>query len=280
MRLIFLLLSPVKVSIAERIIKRILNFYPFDRVLKKTSFYKISLVNISMCFQNNSPKENEQIAYNSFIESIISIYETLYSWSRSEQQIATMLFKQRNRFLLSRNKKALNYSIHNRSIDLLLSFFMLQNTATTLYKPIKYSGIDRYVIKQRTKKNNTVATASISGVKAVLKSHKDGRSVCFAADQVPANGLGQVSHFFNQKCYSSHLVEAISSRKGIATCFTYLTKSDHGYEVVTKNYQQKPLKTNDMNKVFESAIIKNPKEYAWEYKKFRKIPENKNLYKL
>jgi lauroyl/myristoyl acyltransferase len=35
-----------------------------------------------------------------------------------------------------------------------------------------------------------------------------------------------------------------------------------------------------MNKIFEESILIRPEEYSWEYKKFRKIPENKNLYKL
>ena len=33
-----------------------------------------------------------------------------------------------------------------------------------------------------------------------------------------------------------------------------------------------------MNQLFEAEISKNPKEYSWEYKKFRRIEENKDLY--
>ena len=33
-----------------------------------------------------------------------------------------------------------------------------------------------------------------------------------------------------------------------------------------------------MNKLFEAEISENPKEYSWEYKKFRRIEENKDLY--
>ena len=31
-----------------------------------------------------------------------------------------------------------------------------------------------------------------------------------------------------------------------------------------------------MNQLFEAEISKNPKEYSWEYKKFRRIEENKD----
>jgi len=278
MRLLFLLLSFLPIAIAEAIIRKTLNIRIFKSLIKRTSFYKISLANLSNCFRGKSKIDIEDIALKSTIESIISLYETVYSWSRSEACISQLVFKQENRFMLQDKSPKLVYSLHNRSIDLLLSFFTLQNSATILYKTIKNNSLNNYVIKRRSKNNSSVATASIGGVKAVIKSLKANKDVCFASDQVPPHGLGVNSYLFNNICYSSSLVESISSRDNINTCFVYLTKNMFGYVVSCNNLSGQPVTTNLMNKVFEEAIILKPEEYAWEYKKFRRIPENKDWY--
>jgi len=280
MRLLFIALSPFSLRLGEILIKSILVAHPFKFFLKRTSYYQITYINISKCFPENSKAENEILAYKSFIETIFSLYETLYSWSRSELKVSSAMMKQENRFLLRDPSPKLIYSMHNKSIDLLLSFIMLQNQVTTLYKTIKSKALNNYVIKQRSKNNSSVATASIAGVKAVIKSLKTGKDVCFAADQVPADGLGVNSYIFNSICYSSNLVESISSKEGVKTCFVYLTKNEYGYITSYKHLSSHPVSTDSMNKIFEESILIRPEEYSWEYKKFRKIPENKNLYKL
>ena len=280
MRLLFIALSPFSLHLGEILIKSIFAAHPFKFFLKRTSYYQITYINISKCFPENAEAENETLAYKSFIETIFSLYETLYSWSRSEHKISSAMLKQENRFLLRDPSPKLIYSMHNKSIDLLLSFIMLQNQVTTLYKTIKNKALNDYVIKQRSKNNSSVATASIAGVKAVIKSINGGIDVCFAADQVPADGLGVTSSIFNSACYSSNLVESISSRDGTKTCFVYLTKNEYGYITSYKHLSNSKVSTDRMNKIFEESILIRPEEYSWEYKKFRKIPENKSLYKL
>lgn len=280
MRYVFILLSPFRIKVAERIISKIISTYPCNLLLKKTNAYKITKINIFKCFPNNTDADNNALAFESLKNSIISFYETLYTWSRSEIKISKLGFKQENRFMLLEQKATLFYSLHNRSIDLLLSLILLNNSVTTLYKTIKYKKLDAYVKTQRSKNRSTVATASIGGVKAVIKSLKSRKDVCFAADQVPADGFGIQSSFFDSTCYSSNLVESLSAREDIATCLVYLTKNEFGYIVSYDHLSSAHISTDEMNRIYQKIILKNPKEYSWEYKKFRKIKENKSLYSV
>lgn len=280
MRLLFILLSPLGLRAAEKLIKTSFNSLPARFLLERSSYFKITAINISKCFKNNKNQHNKNLAYQSLVESIFSVYETIYSWSRNESKISSLIFKQENRFMLKAKYPKLLYTIHNRSIDMLLSFLMLENQVTTLYKTIKNQRLNKYVIEQRSKNNSSVATASIGGVRAALKSLNSGINVCFGADQVPADGLGVNSYFFKSVCYSSNLVEAISKREGTGTCFVYLTKNDFGYVVAFDHLSSSFVGTDKMNQLFERSICKKPEEYSWEYKKFRKVSENKELYKF
>ena len=278
MRYVFILLSPFRVKFAEKIIDTIISAYPCNFLLKKTNAFKVTKINIFKCFPYNTDADNNVLAFESLKNSIISIYETLYSWSRSEHKISKLAFKQENRFMLLEEKATLFYSLHNRSIDLLLGLILLNNSVTTLYKTIKYKKLDAYVKRQRSKNHSAVATASIGGVKAVIKALKSGTDVCFASDQVPADGFGVESFFFEAACYSSNLVESLSAREDISTCLVYLTKNEFGYIVSYDHLSSAEISTDKMNRIYQKIILKNPKEYSWEYKKFRKIKENKSLY--
>jgi KDO2-lipid IV(A) lauroyltransferase len=107
---------------------------------------------------------------------------------------------------------------------------------------------------------------------------------CMASDQVPADGLGTYSTFFNHECYSFSLAPRLAKKSMKEILMSYISYDKNiGYIMnFTKPHHKiySSIGVDVMNKEMEQVIKKMPAEYSWEYKKFRKLSsEPKDIYK-
>jgi KDO2-lipid IV(A) lauroyltransferase len=116
----------------------------------------------------------------------------------------------------------------------------------------------------------------------MLLDIKSSKSIALASDQVPQRKLGIESYFFGRKCYSTTIVSSLAKKMDNLPIMVYLTKPNKSIYSIVFSKSSAQIKLDDghkyMNQLFEAEISKNPKEYSWEYKKFRRIEENKDLY--
>ena len=254
-------------------------------LIRRTNFYKISKANISTVFTNKSKNEIDKLANESCKETLISFFESLYSWSRGPQKTSFHVNKVVDRYLYTQeivNNPRLCFSFHNRSIDFLLSWLVVQSQSTVMYKPFKLKLFDEFVKKHRSYNNSLPVEASIRGVRQMLIDIKSSKTIALASDQVPQRKLGIESYFFGKKCYSTTIVSSLAKKMNNLPIMVYVTKPNKSIYSIVFVQSSPQIKLDDghkyMNQLFEAEISKNPKEYSWEYKKFRRIEENKGLY--
>ena len=254
-------------------------------LIRKTNFYKISKANITTVFSNKSRDEIEKLTNESCKETLISFFESLYSWGRGAQKTSFHVNKVVDRYLFSQetvNYPRLCFSFHNRSIDFLLSWLIVQSQSTVMYKPFKLKPFDEFVKKHRSYNNSLPVEASIRGVRQMLLDIKSNKTIAVASDQVPQRKLGIESYFFGKKCYSTTIVSSLAKKMNNLPIMVYVTKPNKSIYSIVFTQSSPQIKLDDghkyMNQLFEAEISKNPKEYSWEYKKFRRIEENKDLY--
>ena len=257
-------------------------------MLKALASYRITRKNLSIAFPNLSTQELDLLAKKSYRETLKSIYETLYTWSRSSSKIIYQVKKINNRFLLNPNEQKdglIVFAPHNRSIDFMLRWISTQRANTSLYKKIKLKPINRFVKKFREEGNCKMVETGIGGVKSILKSLESNQMICMASDQVPADGLGTYSTFFGHECYSFALAPRLARKSKKRILMSYLSYEKNIGHVVNFVKPSKEIYNNNgvdvMNVEMENEIKKSPTEYSWEYKKFRKLSkEPKDIYKI
>jgi len=254
-------------------------------LIRRTNFYKISKANITTVFSNKSRDEIEKLTNESCKETLISFFESLYSWGRGAQKTSFHVNKVVDRYLFSQetvNYPRLCFSFHNRSIDFLLSWLIAQSQSTVMYKPFKLKYFDEFVKKHRSHNNSLPVEASIRGVRQMLIDIKSNKTITLASDQVPQRKLGIESYFFGKKCYSTTIVSSLAKKMNNFPIMVYVTKPNKSIYSIVFVQSSHQIKLDNghkyMNQLFEAEISKNPKEYSWEYKKFRRIEENKDLY--
>ena len=258
------------------------------KIFKTSSAYKVTLRNLEMTYKHLDQVELEQLAEESFIETILSGHETIKSWSKPIHISGKNIFRIENNYLLNRYIDEGNgvavIAIHNRSVDMLLKWINTKCETTTLYKKVKIKALDRFVRKQREGKNNNVYETTITGVRKIFQAYKANKTICIAADQVPQEGMGEYIKLFNIDAYTTTLASSLVHKTQKPAVFICLNSFENNKLGVTIKpcrkdiYNESKYKLS-LNKSIESLININPKDYSWEYKRYKKLLSGENPYK-
>ena len=282
MKLLFYLITLIPIDF----IRSAINLYTKLNLYKTSSVYKLTMCNIKICFPDLSDAEKTLLAKESFIETFVSGYETLQSWARPIHISGKKIFRIENNYLISQNanKKGLAIiAIHNRSVDMLLKWINSKTNTTTLYKKVKIKYLDKFVRKQREENNNEVYETNINGVRKIFKAFIDNKVVCLAADQVPKRGMGEYIKFFNTDAYTTTLAASMvykTKKPAVFICMNSFENNRLGITIYPSNesiYNDSEYKLS-INQSIEDLIKINPKDYSWEYKRFRRSPSGIDPY--
>ena len=257
------------------------------KILELLPPFKVTRRNIEIAFPELSNSEAFALSKEGYKETIKSFYETIYTWSRKKEKIINQTTRINNRFLFtsSENKKGLIiFTLHNRSIDFMLRWISSQRQHTSLYKIIKLGPVNKFVKQHREEGGNTMVETGIGGVKSIMLALQNDQMTCMASDQVPADGLGKYSTFFGHECFSFSLAPSLARKTNKPILMTHLTYQEGlGHVINFRKPDNKIYGKNGvdiMNNEMEVEIRKSPKEYSWEYKKFRKLSGHpKDIYK-
>ena len=258
------------------------------KIFKTSSAYKVTLRNLEMTYKHLDKFELEQLAKESLIETILSGHETIKSWSKPIHISGKNIFRIENNYLLNRyiddgNGVAV-IAVHNRSVDMLLKWINTKCETTTLYKKVKIKALDRFVRKQREGKNNNVYETTMIGVRKIFQAYKANKTICIAADQVPQEGMGEYIKLFNIDAYTTTLASSLIYKTQKPAVFICMNSFENNKLGVTIKPPRKDMYNESkhklsLNKSIESLININPKDYSWEYKRYKKLLSGENPYK-
>ncbi|MDA7844568.1 lipid A biosynthesis lauroyl acyltransferase [Gammaproteobacteria bacterium] len=277
MKALFYLISIPSSSSVRSLIK----VYCLFGFYKRSSIFKVTIINIKIAYPLLNDKEQQDLAKESFIESLVSGFETFTSWSRQTHYAHENIFRITDQFLLteniSKNNGLIVAAIHSRSVDMLLKWINVKTNTTTLYKKVKNQKLDSFVRAQREANNNKVFEASISGVRQLFKALISNKVICLAPDQVPQDGMGEYVKLFNRDSYTTTLVPSLAVKTKKPVVFVSLNLN------LNKKLEVNLINSNSdiyndskhqlsMNKDIEKLININAADYSWEYKRFKKPP--------
>ena len=264
------------------------DIYLFFKIFKLFTSYKITKVNLEIAFPEAKMKEIELMSKLSIRESIISGYETIYTWGRRDFDSNNHIFKIKNNFLLNsltkQDQGLIAVAFHNRSVDMLLKWINSQVKTISLYKKIKIKFLSNFVKKDRESGGSKTFETSIGGVREMLKALNKRKTVVFAADQVPKRGFGEYLKFFNKEVYSTTLVQSLATKTGSPVIYFYIKSNPGNFLSVTikrcsNNIYDDSKHKLLLNKDIEMMIKERPVDYSWEYKRFRRNKDiNENPY--
>ena len=276
MKILFTFLSIIPKSFYRLVIKA----YLLTGLYRFTESYKVTLSNIKIVRPFFSEVEVLDASRKSYAESLLSTHETFYSWSRRSSKVNNNILVVKNNYLLQEHIQNQNglvvVAIHNRSIDMLLSWINSQTRTVSLYKKIKLKTLDKYVRKIRENKINKTFETSVAGVREIFKSLKNNEVIAVASDQVPARGNGEYVQHFGKMAYTTTLVPRLACKTHkpvIFCCLNSLDNSNYLSINIEPAHNDLFIQSEcllSMNSTIEKLINNKLSDYSWEYKRFRR----------
>ena len=277
MKVIFYLISLIPKSFIEIVI----DTYIYTKIYKFFNSYKVTKANLKIAYSELNIDDIEKLTKLSIRESLISVYETFYTWGRKHFITCSKIFKVKNNFLLKKKLDEGNgliaVSIHNRSVDMLLRWINSQIATVSLYKKVKNKHLDKFVKRNREHNGALCYETSMHGVRNVFKALNEKKAICFAADQVPKRGMGEYINFFGRDAYSTTLVQSLAVKTKAAVIYMYINSSPTNFLSISIESSSKDIYDDSKHKLLlnndiERIINKRPIDYSWEYKRFRRSP--------
>ena len=171
-----------------------------------------------------------------------------------------------------KNKKGIIFlTPHLGCFEITAQYYAHFHPITVLFKRPKQKWLADIVLSGRRHSNIHLAEANIQGVKQLMQALKKGEAIGILPDQVPHEGQGEWTQFFNTPAYTMTLVSKLaeSSKATVLIGFGHRLLRGRGYEVFIEplGSDHSPQGINDQ---LELLIRKYPTQYLWNYQRFKK----------
>ena len=155
-----------------------------------------------------------------------------------------------------------------------------------MYKPSKNKSMDFFVRAARGRLNTTLVPTDEKGVKAIFKALKAGGVSIILPDHTPHDNGGIFAPFFGISVWSgilaSKLIQKTQCEVIMLSCVS--RGSGQGFKIVAEPVDplvysaDLTISVAAVNKSVENLIRRNPTQYQWVYKRFKKCETLKNVY--
>lgn len=147
-----------------------------------------------------------------------------------------------------------------------------------LYDDRRITSIDEKVKHGRERFGLTLLNISIPNMRQLLSALKNGERIYVLPDQVPTQGSGVIAPFMGQRAVTMTLIHRlVRSTSAKVLCLSCLRKKSR-FEVFIDSVKgdvydsDVEVSTAAMNEAIETALARDPTQYQWQYKRFRRIP--------
>ena len=155
-----------------------------------------------------------------------------------------------------------------------------------MYQPPKIPALDALLRRARSKSDIKMAPTNRKGVAQLLQALQQGELVGILPDQVPLDAGGEFVDFYGEPALTMTLVSKLIQRTGarVFCGFAERLPAGAGFKVIVK--EADPLIYSDklaesvlgLNRSVEQCVNMALAQYQWEYKRFRRRPDNQEFY--
>lgn len=246
--------------------------------------------NLKLCFPEQSERWINDITKRNLIYTAQTALEFTKTWGMSPQYSIEQMteFDNIELFLeaIKSPKGCLVIAPHYGNWEFMNSWVSQHANPVIMYKPSKNKSMDIFVREARTRLSTTLAPTDEKGVKAIFKTLKSGGVSILLPDHTPHDNGGIFAPFFGISVWSGILASKLIQKTKCEVVMLSCTQRSGGLgfkitaEKIDANVYSDDLLTSvsAMNRSVETLIRRDPTQYQWVYKRFKKCETLKNVY--
>lgn len=165
---------------------------------------------------------------------------------------------------------------HLGCFEIIPQFVSTKTPVTVMYRPPKKSALKPLVEGARAREGLSLAPATLSGVRVLLKTLRKGGNIGVLPDQVPQEGEGVWADFFGKPAYTMTLPAKLKQMSDAPIILTYGERLPfgRGYAIKFVAFEEDLGGTPEqqaraINAGMEKLIADCPSQYFWSYNRYK-----------
>ena len=236
---------------------------------------RITVLNIDACFPQLSRRERRELSRASLMETGRLVGEMGFAWYGDANAMARCVRIVEGAELASEPPAGGTLILipHFGNWEI-VNYVLREANVTGLYAPPRIPGLEDEMNRARGRWGTTMVPADLRGLRAVKRALATGRVVAVLPDQTPSPQAGVRAPFFGQEAMTMTLARRLLTEQTRVILST-AQRVPGGFEVrhvrVDDRIRDPDPVTSAaaMNAAIESAVLRDPAQYQWEYNRFR-----------
>jgi len=250
-----------------------------------------SEINIALCFPEMTAAAQRKLLRSSLQETGKTVFETAALWLRDGKRTLRLIREVDGGELvdsaLQDGKGVIFASPHLGAWECAGLYGGHRYNITSLYRPLRISGLEQLVQKARSRLGGNFVTANIRGIRLLYQTLERGNVVGVLPDQEPRAGTGIFAPFFGIPAYSMVFLGRLAAKTGAPVIFSWCERlpMGRGYRL---HFRKAPAAIHSSNLdeavaatnlAVEQCVRECPAQYQWSYRRFRTRPDGEaSLY--
>ena len=246
-------------------------------------------INIQICFPELDKTQQQDLARQSLRETGKTITESGAVWLWPESKVMACIDRVTNKHLLEEavagNKGVIILGPHHGNWEVLGLYLGQCGLAPciSLFQKPDNEALAELMLKARMRGGATLVPTNNRGVSKLMQGLKEGSIAGILPDQVPNEAGGSFAPFFNRPAFTMTLVSRLIQKTGSKALMGYTKRTEKGFEIVFQQPDPRlfsedvDISLTGLNASVENVVANEPKLYQWDYKRFRRQPDDKDL---
>ncbi|TDR55858.1 KDO2-lipid IV(A) lauroyltransferase [Halomonas ventosae] len=245
---------------------------------------RVTRTNLAEVYPCRSAAERQQLARQSLTHSTATMLELGFAWMGDPERVEAAILEVHGRELLdearAEGRGVIVLAPHFGNWEVLNFWLSGHFPFTAMYEPPKLAPLDPIIRQGRERRGARLVPTNPRGVAALLKALKRTEAVGILPDQVPSWGSGVFAPFYGRPAYTATLLPKLVARTearvvtGVALRLPGKGFVLHFLAADARVYDPDEVTSaTGVNASVEAAIALDPAQYQWEYKRYRKTPQ-------
>ncbi|QFU00844.1 Lipid A biosynthesis lauroyl acyltransferase [Halomonas sp. THAF5a] len=245
---------------------------------------RVTRINLAEAYPSRGDAERRRMARASLTHSAATMLELGFAWMGDPERVEASIVEVHGRELLdearAQGRGVIVLAPHFGNWEVLNFWLSGHFPFTAMYEPPKLAGLDPVIRRGRERRGARLVPTNPRGVAALLKALKRSEAVGILPDQVPSWGSGVFAPFFGRPAYTATLLPKLVARtEARVVTGVALRLPGRGYALHFLAADERvhdpdeAVSAAGVNACVESTIALDPVQYQWEYKRYRKTPE-------
>lgn len=269
-----------------KILYKIANGIGYLVYMLPTATRRITLINLRLVFPTMTESETRKLAIQSIQQTLKGFLELGHIWHDSLDRVYDMIKEVHGLDLVNHARNSGQGIIfaapHLGNWEMLGIYICQMGPMTTLYKPPRIKGLEQLIVASRSRPGAELVPTDRHGVIRLSKTLQQGGMTGILPDQQPHTEGGVFAPFFGIQAFTMTLLPKLAVKTKAAVIFSYAQRRSDGagFDIVFMPadpdicHADPVIAATAMNKSVELCVRAVPTQYQWEYKRFRKRPDD------